>query len=211
MVAGGGSSIDSLRDPIKDEADPSLATGRLRRVNGRTGRVVVAVGILLLLSVGLTALAVSRSSHSGGDPGGLVLHELSPVASAVPSGSTVVSNNKNDAVWSAACPDNPSGRAGWSGVEVLTNFKVVGTTQAIVSAVGASLASQGWTPTIPLDDAAWQYTPLAEWTRSLPGTTSAKVVLFRYPQNVGPSSAVPGSAWMLGAEGRTPGYALPGC
>jgi hypothetical protein len=179
--------------------------------------VVVVVGVLVLLGLGLTTFVLSRSDHSGGDSGGVVLRELSPVARAVPSGSTVVYSSKIDAVWSPACPSNPYGRAGWSGVEVLTVFKSVDTTQMVVSAVGTALAAQGWTSTLPADDAAWQYPPLAEWTRFLPGTTSAKVVVFHYPetspypQNEGPSPGPPGSAWMLGAEGKTPGYALPGC
>jgi hypothetical protein len=173
--------------------------------------VVLAAGVLLVFGIGLTVFAVSRSDHPGGDPGGVVLRELSTVARAVPSGSTVIYSQKNEAVWSPACPDNPGGRAGWNGVDVLTNFKSVDTAQSIVSAVGTVLAAQGWTPTLPVDDAAWQYTPLAEWTRFLPGTTSAKVVVFQYPQNASPSPGVPGSVWMLGAEGKTPGYALPGC
>jgi hypothetical protein len=211
-VAGGGSSVGSVSDPVRDEAGPLTPTRRTRQVNGRTGRVVIGVVVVLLLGMALTAFAVSRSGHSGGDPGGLVLRELSPVTRTVPSGATFVSSSKNDAVWSPACPDNPSGRAGWSGVEVLAIFKSAGTTQAIVSAVGSALAAQGWMPTHPADDAAWQYTPLAEWTRSLSGTTSAKVVIFEYPQNASPPSpGRSGSTWMLGAEGKTPGYALPGC
>lgn len=210
-MAAGGSSVGSLSSPVR-EAGPLAPTRRPRQVNGRPGRVFMAVGVLLLLGIGLTAFAVSRSDHSGGDPGGVVLRELSPVAGDVPSGSTVVDSRKNDAVWSPACADNPSGRAGWSGVEVLTIFKSVGTTQTIVSTVGTALEAQGWTPTPPIDDAAWQYAPLAEWTRSLPGTTSAKVIVFQYPQNASPPSpGTPGSTWMLGAEGKTPGYALPGC
>jgi len=148
-VAGGGSSVSSLSDPVRDEAEPLAPTRRPRHVNGRPGRVVIAVGVLLLLGMGLTAFAFSRSDHSGGDPGGVVLRELSPVARAVPSGSTVVYSSKNDAVWSPACPANPSGRAGWSGVEVFTNFKSVDTTQTIVSAVGTALAAQGWSPNAP--------------------------------------------------------------
>ncbi len=114
-------------------------------------------------------------------------------------------------MWSPACPDNPSGRAGWSGVEVLTNFKAAGATEAIASAVGVTLATQGWTPTLATDDAAWQDMPIAEWTKSVPGTTSANVVIFKYPQSADSSPGGTGSLWMLGAEGKTPGYALPGC
>jgi hypothetical protein len=172
---------------------------------------VVIAAVVLLLAGGLTAFALLRSGHPGGDPGGLVLRELSPVASAVPLGSTVVDSRKNDAAWSPACPDNPGGRAGWSGVEVLTMFKSADSVQGIVKTVGTALEAQGWTPTPPVDDTAWQYTPLAEWTRSLSGTTSAKAVVFQYPQGGSPSPGTPGSVWMLGAEGKTPGYALPGC
>jgi hypothetical protein len=199
--------VGSIDDPVwKEEL---LASGS--RPKRKRWLFAAALGFILL-AVGLTAFAVSRrSDRSGGDPGGVVLRELSIVARAVPSGSTVVDARKNDAVWSPACPDNSSGRAGWSGVGVLTIFRSSDTTQTIVGAVGTVLEAQGWTPTLPVDDAAWQYTPIAEWTRSLPGTTSAKVVVFQYPQNASPSPGTPGSAWMLGAEGKTPGYALPGC
>ena len=90
-------------------------------------------------------------------------------------------------------------------------FKSADSIQEVVGAVGTALESQGWTPTSPVDDAAWQYTPIAEWKKSLPGTTSAKAVVFQYPQNGSPSPSDSGSVWMLGAEGKTPGYALPGC
>jgi len=207
-VAGGGSSVSSLSDPARDEAGPPAPTRRPRHA----GRVVIAAGIVLLLCMGVTAFAVTRSDHSGGDPGGLVLRELSPVTKAVPSGSTVIDSRKNEAVWSPACPDNPYGRAGWSGVEVFTIFKAADTTQMIVSTVGSALEAQGWVPTLHVDDATWQYTPLAEWTRSLPGTTSARAVVFQYPEGASPPSpGPPGPTWMLGAEGKTPGYALPGC
>ena len=166
---------------------------------------------VLLLAGGLTTVALQRSDHAGGDPDGMVLRELAPVASAVPSGSTVVDSRRIDAVWSPACPDNPGGRAGWSGVEVLMRFRSADSVQGIVGTVGTALESQGWTLTQPVDDAAWQYTPVAEWTRSLPGTTSAKAVVFRYPQDGSPASGTPESIWMLGAEGKTPGYALAGC
>ena len=181
------------------------------RPGARRSRPMLIAGVVLVLAGGLTAFALLRSDHSGGDPGGKVLRELSPVARAVPSGSTVVDSSRNDAVWSPACPDNPGGRAGWSGVEVITMFKSADSVQEVVGAVATALESQGWTPTSPADDAAWQYTPIAEWKKSLPGTTSAKAVVFQYPQNGSPSPSDSGSVWMLGAEGKTPGYALAGC
>ncbi len=59
----------------------------------------------------------------------------------------------------------------------------------------------------PRDDAAWQYTPVAEWSKRVPGASSAVAVVFPYPP-----ASVPGAGiWMLGAEGKTPGFALPGC
>ena len=172
--------------------------------------MAIAVAVVVLVG-GVTAFALLRSDRSGGDPGGVVLRELSPVTSAVPSGSTVVDSRRNDAVWSPACPDNPGGRAGWSGVEVLTLFRSADSVQAIVRSVGSALESQGWRLMHPIDDAAWQYTPTAEWTRSLPGTTSAKAVVFRYPEHGSSASGTSDSVWMLGAEGKTPGYALAGC
>jgi len=210
-VTSGGSSVGSLNDIVRDGAVQLAPTRRSLRVPRPSNRVVVVVGVILLLGVGLTTVAFLRAYRSGGDPGGMVLRELSPVAEAVPSGSTVVSSSKNDAVWSDACADNSGGRAGWSGVEVLTIFKSMDASQTVVGAVGTAMATQGWTPTLPVDDAAWQYTPVAVWTKAVTGTTSAKVVAFQYPQNASPSPSTPGTAWMLGAEGKTPGYALPGC
>ena len=190
---------------------PPPPTRRPGQPNGRPRRSAVAVAVFLLLGVGLAAFAISQSSHSGGDPAERFFTPSRRSRGLFHRAATITYTIKNDAVWSPACPDNPSGRAGWSGVEVLTNFKAAGTTQAIVSAVGASLATQGWTPTLATDDAAWQDMPIAEWTKSVPGTTSAKVVIFKYPQSAGLSPGGTESAWMLGAEGKTPGYALPGC
>lgn len=170
------------------------------RLGTRWSRPVVIAVVILPLAGGLTAFALLRSGHPGGDPGGMVLRELSPVASAVPLGSKIVDSRKNDAVWSPGCPDNLGGRAGWSGVEVLTMFKSTDSTQRVVRTVGTVLGSQGWTVKHPVDDAAWQYAPIAEWTRSLTGTISAKAVVFQYLRTGRPSSGPSDSVWMLGAE-----------
>lgn len=170
-----------------------------------------AISVLVAAVAAVAAVAVARSGRPGGDPGGTVLEALQPVARDVPPGSVVVSVRRRDATWSTACPDNPAGRAGWSGVEVVTVFTTTRTGPSVVDAVGSALAAQGWRPAARVDDAAWQYAPVAEWAKAVPGTTSARVVVIPYPAGAGPAPTAGASTWLLGAEGKTPGYALPGC
>ena len=188
---------------------------RRTRWSARAGRFRV-VGISVLVATvaavaAVAAVAVARTGRPGGDPGGTVLQALRPVARDVPPGSVVVSVGRHDATWSAACPDNPGGRAGWSGVEVVAVFATTRTGPSVVDTVGSALAAQGWRPAARVDDAAWQYEPVAEWAKAVPGTTSARVVVFPYPSGAGPAPTAGASTWLLGAEGKTPGYALPGC
>jgi hypothetical protein len=207
VVGGGdrsnaGSTTDGGGIRIAPEAPRAR---RVRRT--RVGGAVVAV----VLVVGVAGTVFLRTEHAGGDPGGRVLTALGPVTRAVPPGSGVVSDTRHDAVWSAACPDNPTGRSGWSGVEVDEVFTTTRSSASVVAAVGAALAAQGWRPTFAADDAAWQYTPVAEWTKPVAGTTSARVVVFAYPASASPATTPGGTTWLLGAEGKTPGYALAGC
>lgn len=207
-MAGGGPSTHagSAGDGIGVRLAPEAA--RVRRI--RTARVVGGIVAVALVVVAVVVV-YQRTEHGGGDPGGHVLAALEPVTRAVPAGSAIVSDTHHDADWSAACPDNPYGRAGWSGVEVDAVFTTTRSSASVVAAVGASLAGQGWRPTFAADDAAWQYTPVAEWTKVVPGTTSARVVVFAYPASASPAPSPGGATWLLGAEGKTPGYALAGC
>jgi len=96
-------------------------------------------------------------------------------------------------------------------VEVFAVFTTTRSGPSVVDAVGSALAAQGWRPAARVDDAAWQYEPVAEWAKAVPGTTSARVVIFAYPSGVGPAATAGATTWLLGAEGKTAGYALPGC
>jgi len=171
--------------------------------------------VAVLVVAGIVALVTDRAGdfggHPGGDPGGHVLAALTPVVGLDPPGSTVVGLDRRDAVWSGACPDNPGGRAGWSAVEASDVFVSTTPAPVLLTEVGRALEAQGWRPTPPVAASAWQYAPVAEWKKSVPGTTSARAVVFAYPGGVVPSSGPSGTTWFLGAEGTTPGYALPGC
>ena len=200
-----------------DAASPVRLATSVRAGSSRPERRRVLVWCAAaLVAAALVADVVARATgivggHPGGDPGGRVLVALTPVVGLDPPGSTVVALTRRDAVWSAACPDNPSGRAGWSGVEVSDVFVSTMPAPELLAEVDRALETQGWRPTPPVDESAWQYAPVAEWRKSVPGTTSARAAVFAYPAGVVPSAGLPGTTWFLGAEGKTPGFALPGC
>ncbi|HVA06469.1 MAG TPA: hypothetical protein VNG12_07010 [Acidimicrobiales bacterium] len=175
----------------------------------RRPRNVVILTVVVFVAGGAIALLLSRSALSpgpGGDPHGEVLKALSSVRDAVPSGSTDVTTSKRDALWTTACPGMGL-KDGWSPVTDLTTFATSDSVSNIVASVGRRLTRDGWVPSPPHDDAAWQYTPIAEWSKPVAGATSAVVVVFSYSIR----SATGSTTWMLGAEAKTVGYALPGC
>jgi hypothetical protein len=155
---------------------------------------------------GVFLIVVRLNGHPGGDPHGTVLHDLLSVPKATPPGATQVTTSRRDAQWSAACP-GAGGTSGWSPVTDLTTFQSSLSESTIVTDVGFTLGGDGWTRTAPKDDAAWQYTPIAEWTKQIPGSDSTVAVVFPFPN----SSQNTTTRWLLGAEAKTPGYALPGC
>jgi len=171
-------------------------------------RIVLLAMVVLLLGAAAVALILRNeaSPPSGSDPSGEVLRGLSTVSDAVPPGSSQVSTSKRDAVWSTACPGS-GGENGWSPVLDITTFRSALSQPALVSEVGDALAKAGWMASTPRDDAAWQYTPVAEWAKRVRGASSAVAVVFAYP----PAPVHGAGNWMLGAEGKTSGFALPGC
>jgi hypothetical protein len=167
--------------------------------------------VRLMLTATFAFTAGCASNTIEGDPGGRVLRALLPVARAVPPGSGTITTTSRSSEWGSACPDNPGGRAGWSPVTVLTAFVSSLSQGILISDVNMALSRDGWKPAMPRDDAQWQYTPIAEWTKPVHGATSADVVVFPFSATSTPPQRATPTRWMLGAEGKTPGYALPGC
>jgi hypothetical protein len=80
------------------------------------------------------------------------------------------------------------------------------TNQAVlVSEFNAMLGVQGWRQESPMDDSAWQFKPVAEWTKHVPGAESAVLGLESEPEVGGPGN------WLFQGVAKVPGYALPGC
>jgi hypothetical protein len=157
-------------------------------------------GLLVFLAVGLT-LWLSGPGQPEGDPGGRILRALQPVSTAVPAGSTDIVMQNYDSVWSAACPDNPGGHAGWSEVSVATRFTNALPKEQVVRTVNSVLVRDGWTRR---DES---FGPgqgvVAHWTKRLATGTPAEAAV--YPLFSGSTN------WLLTATSKPPGFALPGC
>jgi hypothetical protein len=159
------------------------------------------VGALaVLLAVGLTLL-FSRSSRSGGDPGGRILGALQPTLAAVPAGSSNVVRHSYESVWSGKCPDNPGGQAGWSEVRTDTSFTTAMQKDEVDTAVNSVLIQDGWAR----HDESFGpgQGPVAHWTKRLATGGLAEAAV--YPVPAGSTN------WLLTATSKPPGFALPGC
>jgi len=139
--------------------------------------------------------------HAGGDPRGRVLGELKPVEAAVPPGATNVAIHADDADWQEKCPDNPSGRSGWSAVFVSASFTTALPHEVVVTDVNATLARQGWTRhdivNVPGQG------PIAHWSKRV--ATGPRADAFVFPVPAGSDT------WLMTASWDPPGFALPGC
>jgi len=76
---------------------------------------------------------------------------------------------------------------------------------SLVSEFNAILRAQGWRQVSPKDDSAWQFKPVAEWTKDVPGANSAVLGLESEPEVGAPGN------WLFQGVAQVPGYALPGC
>lgn len=130
-----------------------------------------------------------------------MLKALQPVSIAVPAGSTAVGTQTYDALWSAACPDNPDGRAGWSEVRVSTSFTNAQPKEQVVAAVNSVLVREGWTR----HDMSFGpgQGAVAHWAKRLSTGTQAEAAVFPVPSGT--------TNWLLTATSKPPGFALPGC
>ena len=73
---------------------------------------VISDAVISVVSV-IALWALLTITPAGGDRDGHILDALRPVVSAVPRGATHLLIQSADSIWSPACSDNPSGRAGW--------------------------------------------------------------------------------------------------
>ncbi len=192
--------VGALDDPIWDQSPDGGTLPQGRRSRRRRWSLIVAGGLLALLVVGLT-LWFSWPDQPGGDPGGRMLRALQPASTAVPAGSTDTVTLSYDSVWSAACPDNPDGQAGWSEVRVSTTFTNGLPKEQVVSAVNSALVGDGW---IRHDES---FGPgqgvVAHWTKRLATGTPAEASVYPVPAGT--------TNWILTATSKPPGFALPGC
>ena len=192
--------VGALDDPIWEQSPDGATLRHGRGSQRRWWSLVLVGGLLVLLALGLT-LWLSRSSRTGGDPGGRILKALQSAPAAAPVGSTDIVTQSSDSVWSAACPDSPGGQAGWSEVRVSTSFRNALPKEQVVSAVNSSLVGNGWTRH---DES---FGPgqgvVAHWTKRLATGNPAEAAV--YPVPAGSTN------WLLTATSRPPGFALPGC
>lgn len=155
----------------------------------------------LVLVVRLTVEFSGSTFHSGGDPGGRILKELRPTLNAVPTGASNVVKRSSDATWSGKCPDNPSGRAGWSEVRADASFDTSIPKDEVVLAVNSALLEKGW---VRHDESFGPgQGPVAHWTKRLATGGLAEAAVFPVPAG--------STDWFLTATSKPPGFALPGC
>jgi hypothetical protein len=194
--------VGTLDDPIWGQPFDSATLPQRRRPRRRRSGLVIAGAllVLVLLGVGLT-LWLSQPSQQGGDPGGRILTAIRPASAAVPTGSADIVTQSYDSVWSAGCPDNPGGHAGWSEVRVSTRFTTSLPKEQVVSAVNSVLVRDGWSQH---DES---FGPgqgmVAHWTKRLATGTPAEAAVYPIPNG--------STNWLLTATATPPGFALPGC
>jgi hypothetical protein len=91
---------------------------------------------------------------------------------------------------------------------VWTTFRSTASEPGVLDSVGRSLQAQRW-ESVPVewDHNAWQLRPLAEWAKPVALGRTAHAVVYQYPDGFGDVSG----SWMLIANAKPPGFALPGC
>jgi len=189
------------------DARPLLARGKLGWMTSRPRSLplTAVAGALVTSLAGCSAIGSASGIHPGGDPQGQVLQSLEAATKVLPGGIQVIRATNLEATWSDACPSNPYGRSGWGPVLSGSWFNSQTNQAALVSEFNAIVGARGWRQVIPKDDSAWQFMPVVEWTKHIPGANSAVLGLESEPE-----AGAPGN-WLFQAVAKVPGYALPGC
>jgi hypothetical protein len=154
---------------------------------------------------GCSAIGSTIGSHPGGDPREEVLQSLEAATRVLPSGTQVVRVSNLETTWSGACPGSTYGKSGWGPVRSGSWFNSQTDQAAFVSEFNAILGALGWRQVSPKDDSAWQFKPVAEWTKHVLGANSAVIGIESEPE-----AGTPGN-WLFQGVAKVPGYALPGC
>lgn len=182
-------------------------TERLARDRRRQREVLLLALVAVVAAVGIWA-ATRSAGHSGGDPGGRILNSLQPVKKVIPAGAADIDTITSDSTYSTKCPDNPGGKAGWSAVIVVSNFRSRLPSPDVVADIGNRLARLGWHRVAPVWDHNFdQYRPQAAWQKTLFRGQIASATVYQLPVGSGPDIGT----WHFGANAKPPGYAVPGC
>lgn len=152
-------------------ADPPTARSRRR---SRFALTIVALGVLVIVG---WFVVRPRLLAGTGDPGGSVMAQLVPAASALPGYGTSSLPWASEPSLNAAylvkmephqdsC-DGMAGTQGWSPVVVQGGFEWLAAPQSLLAQVGVRMAALQWTPTTSLPTEADWSKRLANGSRAV--------------------------------------------
>jgi hypothetical protein len=163
-------------------------------------------GVLLVVLIIAGWILFARATASG-DPGGKVIKQLIPAASALPGYGTpslpwTVEPSLSKSYLLKIEPqrdscDGIAGTQGWSQVVLQAAFRWPGTSQALMARVGARLVALGWRQAIAPDEVQ------AGWMKRLDNGSTATAMLNLSP--LGPPS------WEFVATAPPVGKPASGC
>ena len=180
---------------ITDDDDMSVPNPHTRegRLWGRQAViVVVAVAVVVVI-----LLLIGRSRAGTGDPGGRILAQIAPAATAVPTGVKLNYENRDEPHMDSC--DGRSSTRGWGDVVVQVNFDWSGSPQQVLMTVDQNLQARGWTRTL---GGQLNFEPAQSWEKQLSNRTTAGASL---------SSEPDGKTWTLLAEALPEGKRASGC
>jgi hypothetical protein len=158
--------------------------------------ILLGIVTILLVSVGLFSWS-SRSNASSdlgpGDPGGRILDQLRPLATAVPRNAKVDYAHFQEAQLDS-CDGVPSTR-GWDGPVVQIRFNWNGSTATLLGHANHRLKQLGWKQAAPPSVG-----PGAEWTKRLKNGSGVTASLEGF-----------GGGWTLFAQAPPVGKLVSGC
>jgi hypothetical protein len=196
----------SIDDPVWTEEPPPIGR-RPSLARTKRHRWLFAAVPVIILGVGGSWLLFAGAGEVSGDPGGKILNQLTPAASALPGYGTTSLPWSSQPSTSApylikseprtdSC-DGIAGTQGWSQVVVQGSFRWDGSHEALFARVDSGLSALGWNRRqIPS-------TYQAMWTKRLHNGTIASAML-----NL---SALGDPNWEFVALAQPAGRAASGC